>query len=231
MKDFPAAHSMDTHWFAVDEEGEIALFSTLENGAIPESTVHYGPEELLIKVLYSLAESDERLKELLPENHWDLSRMFQHLPLWDLMDHLLRSVGVWTYTCKDIGIGQIDEPYFRDCEVPEPIRLNELSKPIQHFVEDNKARLPVRFRDRGFLLPISHTKVYGWKVDPQGPLSKRQALKAEKSIADIKIEPNPDFPTPAPLDRERLYDILEDILTSPAPDWLHWQELENWTKD
>ena len=35
--DFPAAHSMDSCWFAVDRDGFIACFSTGEAGAMPES--------------------------------------------------------------------------------------------------------------------------------------------------------------------------------------------------
>jgi hypothetical protein len=34
--DFPAAHSMDTHWFAVDAEGKVALFVSHEAGCVPE---------------------------------------------------------------------------------------------------------------------------------------------------------------------------------------------------
>jgi hypothetical protein len=33
--DYPAAHSMDSVWFAVDADGHVALFSTGENGHIP----------------------------------------------------------------------------------------------------------------------------------------------------------------------------------------------------
>src|SRR5262245_55639034 len=33
--DLPAAHSMDTHWFAVDEDGFVGYFSTGEGGAMP----------------------------------------------------------------------------------------------------------------------------------------------------------------------------------------------------
>lgn len=33
--DFPAAHSMDTAWFAVDADGHVARFSTGESGAMP----------------------------------------------------------------------------------------------------------------------------------------------------------------------------------------------------
>jgi len=34
--DFPAAHSMDSAWFAVDRDGHVAYFSTHEAGAMPE---------------------------------------------------------------------------------------------------------------------------------------------------------------------------------------------------
>lgn len=33
--DYPAAHSMDAHWFAVDAEGHVALFHSTESGAVP----------------------------------------------------------------------------------------------------------------------------------------------------------------------------------------------------
>jgi hypothetical protein len=37
--DFPAAHSMDSAWFAVDEHGRVAIFETGEAGAMPETAV------------------------------------------------------------------------------------------------------------------------------------------------------------------------------------------------
>src|SRR5262245_14440624 len=36
-RDFPAAHSMDSCWFAVDRDGLVAYFSTGESGAMPET--------------------------------------------------------------------------------------------------------------------------------------------------------------------------------------------------
>jgi hypothetical protein len=35
MDDFPAAHSMDTTWFAVDRDGHVACFDSGEAGAVP----------------------------------------------------------------------------------------------------------------------------------------------------------------------------------------------------
>src|SRR5690348_4035575 len=40
--DFPAAHSMDSSWYAVDKDGNVALFHTGAGGAMPENA--YSPE-------------------------------------------------------------------------------------------------------------------------------------------------------------------------------------------
>jgi hypothetical protein len=37
--DFPAAHSMDTSWFAVDRDGHVACFNTGEAGAVPNNSL------------------------------------------------------------------------------------------------------------------------------------------------------------------------------------------------
>jgi hypothetical protein len=37
MLDYPAAHSMDTEWFGIDANGNIAIFDSGEGGAIPNS--------------------------------------------------------------------------------------------------------------------------------------------------------------------------------------------------
>ncbi|MFK7768148.1 MAG: hypothetical protein AB8B55_13070 [Mariniblastus sp.] len=51
MEDYPAAHSMDSTWFAVDAEGNIASFETHEAGAAPDDAyIDQGalePEELV----------------------------------------------------------------------------------------------------------------------------------------------------------------------------------------
>ena len=36
MIDFPAAHSMDTDWFAIDNDGNIGVFDSGEGGAVPD---------------------------------------------------------------------------------------------------------------------------------------------------------------------------------------------------
>jgi hypothetical protein len=46
MQDFPAAHSMDTTWFAIDRDGHVAMFETGEAGCVPRDAYlgeDYGP--------------------------------------------------------------------------------------------------------------------------------------------------------------------------------------------
>jgi hypothetical protein len=38
--DYPAAHSMDTTWFAVDKDGHVAAFESSEGGAVPEGALN-----------------------------------------------------------------------------------------------------------------------------------------------------------------------------------------------
>src|SRR5215467_3982993 len=38
--DFPAAHSMDATWFAVDRDGHVGLFTCGEEGAVPTTEVN-----------------------------------------------------------------------------------------------------------------------------------------------------------------------------------------------
>ncbi|HVI01975.1 MAG TPA: hypothetical protein VM869_24850 [Enhygromyxa sp.] len=40
--DYPAAHSMDTSWFAADEHGRVAVFDSDEHGAVPHAAISLG---------------------------------------------------------------------------------------------------------------------------------------------------------------------------------------------
>ncbi len=53
-EDFPAAHSMDTEWFAVDSEGNVARFLTGEAGATPNSSQYYVDEPPTVAELMNM---------------------------------------------------------------------------------------------------------------------------------------------------------------------------------
>ncbi|MGE3804941.1 MAG: hypothetical protein AB7K24_09745 [Gemmataceae bacterium] len=47
IPDFPAAHSMDTTWFAVDRDGHVGMFDSWEAGAVPTTALnHYVEHDL-----------------------------------------------------------------------------------------------------------------------------------------------------------------------------------------
>lgn len=56
--DFPAAHSMDTEWFAIDALGHVAIFLTGEDGHAPE---HSATDDGLLGIIWRLfnPEKDE----------------------------------------------------------------------------------------------------------------------------------------------------------------------------
>lgn len=57
MTDFPAAHSMDTTWFAIDADGCIGIFDSEQGGAVPENlsavTNNIDTQKYLLKMLAS----------------------------------------------------------------------------------------------------------------------------------------------------------------------------------
>jgi uncharacterized radical SAM superfamily protein len=46
MQDFPAAHSMDTTWFAIDADGCVGIFDSSENGAVPKDLTGFTSETI-----------------------------------------------------------------------------------------------------------------------------------------------------------------------------------------
>lgn len=45
--DYPAAHSMDTTWFAVDRDGFVAAFDSAEGGAVPEEAANTESDDVM----------------------------------------------------------------------------------------------------------------------------------------------------------------------------------------
>ncbi|HVI00342.1 MAG TPA: hypothetical protein VM869_16610 [Enhygromyxa sp.] len=50
MLALPAAHSMDTHWLAIDEHGHVAVFRAGEVGPVPEAAAQHWPPGSLMSV-------------------------------------------------------------------------------------------------------------------------------------------------------------------------------------
>ena len=73
FKEYPATHSMSTAWYAVDEEGNVAIMDYNENGPVPWQTEQTCTEELVFghdednknKVYLPIQLTDDQIYELL----------------------------------------------------------------------------------------------------------------------------------------------------------------------
>ena len=158
---------MDSTWFAVDENGEVAYFETGEGGAMPEGDFPCGGEaggysgealeeaQLLARVLWARAQSDERLRALLPARLRQVEMALEDGD-WELVQPLLRSFGVWTYECPE----QDAFPYARSGDVPRPVRLDDLDDETRRRFQ--KAKLPLRFADEPLIAPGEFMPVVAW---------------------------------------------------------------------
>lgn len=128
MQDFPAAHSMDTAWFAVDADGHVGRFDTGEDGALPVRAAHRGgPDDPNFDVDALLRALDEREPGV---GEGERSAYAVRLP------------GVFDFT-RDHG----DDPgrYLRAHVPDQPVRLSELPPSSRGAV--GRLVLPVRFSD------------------------------------------------------------------------------------
>ena len=114
--DFPAAHSMDTRWFAIDRDGHVALFDSGEGGAVPETA---GNED-------GGFASTERLLGELGATKSELEDVLAVEP------DRLGELGLYFYSCD----GGMAEPYERIMAPDQPVaseRVKQLVKPVATF--------------------------------------------------------------------------------------------------
>ena len=137
--DFPAAHSMDTVWFAVDEAGHVAAFDTGEDGVAP-----VGAEDapfLLPMYLARHPEVDPNAYHPTPE--------------------LAAGLGFFLYEYRKEAI-PID--VFDRRVIPErPAHVEELPPEVRAFCK--RIRLPVSFAAADRVQPFEFRPCTGWAQD------------------------------------------------------------------
>lgn len=197
MTDYPAAHSMDSCWFAVDLDGNVAMFDTGEGGALPVfASFPLGGEagggeefeggQLLAAALLARAKTDAALAELLPDDE-DTLRTVAEAGYWEMdLDgpRLLRSLGVWFYEC-DEGMAF---PYVRQGTAVGPVVVGDLPADIAARFLD--AKLPVRFAEEAELQPGEYGPVEAWGdawVDRDGKAHVTESGDP-KAVAGLDVE-------------------------------------------
>jgi len=234
--DFPAAHSMDSTWFAVDDDGQVAVFETGEGGALPKSSRFPSAGEaaeanvlevgdLAAALLQLRAEQDPELAARMlspaPQLHSRLSRawQFEH----EDSVRLLAALGAHFYEVNDCWAG----PYFAASEVSEPIVVAALPLAMQRQLA--KARLPVRFSVAPLVAPGDHVDIEAWGkwwVDTKGvvhhierfPLSEEERAAAEEMLGVEAADSGHRNRLPA-LQRARFLALVDH--------WIHRAAAEN----
>jgi hypothetical protein len=110
LLDYPAAHSMDTLWFAVDEVGHVGVFFTGEDGPAPAGE----PGQNLFDLLKQLP----GVPELDPET--------DDAGWWDLLESV-HEYGLFRYEITDEGWWLPLQPdYQRATLPPQPLHVDQL---------------------------------------------------------------------------------------------------------
>jgi hypothetical protein len=102
--DFPAAHSMDTDWYAVDRSGHVAVFCTGENGHVPEGA----GDDTVLRDWWQL-----RHPGVDPEQYYE----------WDT-DGAAARLGFFCYSHDESY--EVLSTYSRDAAPDAPLHLDEL---------------------------------------------------------------------------------------------------------
>lgn len=163
MRDFPAAHSMDTDWFGVDDAGHVALFGSMEGGAVPSTVT-----------------SQEALCELLVLEVAEVPFVAESpVEEWALRDELDRAEkhGVYRYE-HQLTENSAPGPYTRLARPVFPLRIEALPREVQSAA----VRLPgARFAHRPLLQPMDYVACRAYSE--RGFVSlERQAVVALESL-------------------------------------------------
>jgi hypothetical protein len=167
--DVPAAHSMDSSWFAVDQDGAVAVFDTGEGGALPSADRFpkggeaggddgIDPFRTLVLLIERRAARDPELARVLgeaPDWKEKLEAGLMEMEEPD-RDEVAAWVGLYWYSCTE----PLAAPFVRSVVVPRPL-------PVAEWPSDLAARLrgaglPVRFAEHPAVAPGEHVAVESW---------------------------------------------------------------------
>lgn len=137
--DYPAAHSMDTRWFAIDESGHLGIFASGENGHLPD---------------ISTGDADELIAAL-----WRRHPSAEEEPPYEGAE-LAAKLGVFFYDYDDWAFDPI-APYKRSAIPKTPLHVDQLPPTLRKQVKE--ARLVnVDFALNELLQPLEHYPCVYW---------------------------------------------------------------------
>lgn len=155
ITDYPAAHSMDTEWFAVDGHGHVAVFRSGEVGAVPKVLADFNWTEIPESSPRSTVKRDP-VGSSLPGPLTAAALVHDRFYDWeDMARH-----GVFVYDHFS-GTG-ICGPYGRRLIPKKPLHIDQLSPELREAI--SRHHMPkVSFSAAPHVQPIEHfeCQVYG----------------------------------------------------------------------
>jgi hypothetical protein len=154
--DFPAAHSMDTQWFAVDADGHVAVLHSGEEGPVPEGV---DPHEPAVHAW---------LRSLCPESagqEW-----------WSAEDDDIRRVGLFGYGHSQ-RVGWFTWPYQRELVPDQPRHIDQMPPKVREIF--SRVRFDkLRFADSAYLQPAEFFPCHLWDDEPAYLASDGRTVRA-----------------------------------------------------
>jgi hypothetical protein len=143
QSDFPAAHSMDTDWFAVDKCGHVALFRSGESGAVPlEAAIFLGPDggdDALGKAIFGKTIAEQEEMDEWPDTG---------------------SAGLFNYEHETDN--WISGPYQRQGAPDKPVRLEDLPPEVKQKLKDLRF-VTLCFQETPKIQPVEHLTCESWE--------------------------------------------------------------------
>ncbi|MBL8685741.1 MAG: hypothetical protein JNK05_41580 [Myxococcales bacterium] len=158
-----AAHSMDTMWFAVDDDGFVAFCESQEDGTVPAEVTVQDTEEL-----WAIDEIDSAPGVLECDGvSWDV----------ELVEHYQRGRPCFAFKIVEWDLAA-SSVYYRTWRPFDPLRFEDLSPAAQ----SQCVRLPgLRFTEGVLFEPLDFVRGRTWSDLPYRSLIEWRYLPAERS--------------------------------------------------
>jgi hypothetical protein len=155
--DFPAAHSMDTQWFAVDADGHLAVLHTGEEGPVPEKVTEQHEPEV-----------HAWLRSLCPASAGD--------EWWSAEDDDFRRLGLFSYDHSQ-RVGWFTWAYDRVVVPDQPLHIDQVPPKVRDIF--SRVRFDkLRFADSKYLQPAEFFPCHIWDEEPGYLASDGQTVRA-----------------------------------------------------
>ncbi|MGE3807256.1 MAG: hypothetical protein AB7K24_21545 [Gemmataceae bacterium] len=160
--DFPAAHSMDSSWFAVDRDGHVGYFYTGADGAMPHAA---SPGPSAYDGMLDMEDLPEDLRDEFaarPDVLAELARLIPaSKPKRDLADPGTAPEearhGLFVYSCHQEGLAA---PYTREWLPGTPLHIDQLPPELRRAV--NGLQFKFSFLEARSLQPFEHGECSTW---------------------------------------------------------------------